>query len=80
MTNLQVTLSVTCKAPFLQSPRVQLGYVLGAESCTQSLSLPITPTKFFTAPEGPIPREAFFTRWRALAGSLSYRQCQPLWL
>ena len=65
---LQVTLTVTCLAPFLQSPRVQLGYVLNGQACTQNLLLPVTPTKFFTPPSASIPRDAFFTRWRALAG------------
>lgn len=61
---------MTCLAPFLQSPRVQLGYLLTGQSCNQNLLLPITLSKFFVAPEAPIPREAFFARWRALTGDL----------
>ena len=65
---LQVTVTVTCTAPFLQSPKLQLGYTSGGQSCSQNLPLPITTTKFVTPPDAPIPRDAFFSRWRALAG------------
>jgi len=59
---------VTCVSPFLQSPRLQLGYVVAGKTCSQNLPLPIATTKFFTPPDTTIPREAFFSRWRALTG------------
>lgn len=66
---LQFTVTVTCTAPFLQSPKLQLGYNHVGEVCNQNLPLPITTTKFVTPPDAAIPREAFFNRWRALAGA-----------
>ena len=69
---MQVTVNVTCTAPFLQSPNLQLGYTAGGQSCSQNLPLPITTTKFVTPPDAPIPRDAFFSRWRALAGDSSH--------
>ena len=68
----QVALTVSCTAPFLQSPKVQLGYTVGGQVCNQNLLLPITATKFFTPPEASVPREAFFSRWRGLTGD--YRE------
>ena len=65
---LQVPLTVACTAPFLAGPRVQLGYVLGGQTVSQSLALPVIAPKFCTPPDSAVPRDAFFQRWRILEG------------
>lgn len=75
-TLMQVTVNVTCTAPFLQSPKVQLGYNHAGEVCNQNLPLPITTTKFVTPPDSAIPRDAFFNRWRALTGETLFLSCE----
>ena len=47
---------------------MQLGYLLNGQACNQDLLLPIASTKFFVPPVAPVPRDAFFARWRALTG------------
>ena len=60
---------ITCTAPFLAAPRVQLGYGLGRQVVSQSLALPVIAPKFCPPPDSAVPREAFFQRWRTLEGA-----------
>ena len=64
----QVTLQVACIASFGSAPPVQLGYSVQGQVLNQTLSLPLSVGKFCTPPGAPVPREAFFSRWRAIAG------------
>ena len=66
---MQVPLNVTCLAPFLAAPRIDLGYTLeSGQALSQSLPLPLVPAKFCVPPTASVPRDAFFQRWRALDG------------
>lgn len=72
---------VSCTAPFLSAPRVQIGYALGGQVVNQNLALPVITPKFCTPPDAAVPREAFFQRWRALEGanfSLDFKLYWPL--
>ncbi len=60
---------VACVAPFTAPPRLQLGYARGGQALSRSLALPVVVSKFCTPPDAPVPREAFFQRWRALPGA-----------
>ena len=71
----QVTLQVACIASFLAAPPVQLGYSVQGQVLNQTLSLPLSVGKFCTPPGAPVPREAFFSRWRAIAGALGGLGC-----
>ena len=73
----QVTLQVACIASFLAAPPVQLGYSVQGQVLNQTLSLPLSVGKFCTPPGAPVPREAFFSRWRAIAGALGGLGCLP---
>ena len=65
----QVALQVLCVAPFLRVPTVQLGYGVLGQTLSQSLNLPLSVGKFCTPPGAPVPRDAFFGRWRAIPGA-----------
>jgi hypothetical protein len=65
---LQVTLTVTATSPFLQPPRLQVGYAVAGQALSQALSLPLVATKFVAPPAGPIARDDFFNQWRSIAG------------
>ncbi|KAK9803215.1 hypothetical protein WJX73_004463 [Symbiochloris irregularis] len=65
---VQVPLSVVCTESFLQPPRAQLGYHAEGQTVNQTLALPLSVGKFITPPGAAVPREAFFARWRAVAG------------
>ncbi len=65
---IQVPLNVTCLAPFLAAPRIDLGYTFSGQPVSRSLPLPLTAAKFCMPPSTSVPREAFFQRWRALDG------------
>jgi hypothetical protein len=60
---------VTCLQPFLEPPRVQLRYTVGARQVVQNLALPLAPHKFMV-PEPTIAKEAFFEKWKSYAGVL----------
>lgn len=64
---LQVLVQVTCLQPFLEPPRLQLRYTVGARQVVQDLALPLAPHKFMV-PEPHIAKEAFFDKWRSYAG------------
>ena len=66
---VQVSLAVVCTASFLQPPRAQLGYNAEGQTVNQTLQLPLSVGKFITPPGAAVPREAFFARWRAIAGA-----------
>eukprot|EP00884_Botryococcus_braunii_P018832 jgi/Botrbrau1/5632/Bobra.55_1s0021.1 len=65
---VQIPLLVACQGPFLLSPPLQVSYAMGEQTMNQTLALPIVVTKFCIPPEVPVPRDAFFARWRALSG------------
>lgn len=67
--NEQVQLSVECLQPFMEPPKLQLGYKTGGQSINQTLKLPLLTTKFLI-PEPDITRDAFFEHWKAYAGIL----------
>lgn len=60
---------VACVAPFLAAPQVQIGYTIGKQTVNQNLQLPLVVAKFCTPPDAPVPKEAFFQRWRSLEGT-----------
>ena len=66
---MQIPLNVTAMAPFVAEPRLQLGYQVEGHAVEQSLALPVAVTKFCSPPDAPLPRDLFFSQWRALAGA-----------
>ena len=60
-------------APFVAEPRLQLGYQVDAHSVGQSLALPVAVTRFCSPPDAPLPRDLFFSQWRALVGAFTRR-------
>ena len=44
----------------------------------QSLALPVAVTKFCSPPDAPLPRDLFFSQWRALAGAQTVDVCPCL--
>jgi len=45
-----------------------------AHAVGQSLALPVAVTKFCSPPDAPLPRDLFFSQWRALGGASPYRR------
>ena len=66
---VQIPLNVTATAPFVAEPRLQLGYQVEGHAVGQSLALPVAVTKFCSPPDAPLPRDLFFSQWRALGGA-----------
>jgi hypothetical protein len=64
---LQVLVQLTCLQPFLERPRLQLRYTVGARQVVQDLALPVAPHKFMV-PEPHIAKEAFFDKWKSYPG------------
>jgi hypothetical protein len=62
---------VACVAPFLACPTVQISYTCGQQTVNQTLPLPLVVAKFCTPPDSPVPKEAFFHRWRTVEGACS---------
>lgn len=73
---MQVALKVTCVSSFPDVPHLQLSYSLQGQQVAQNLMLPIVVAKFCTPPDNPVPKDVFFTRWRAIAGQPSVL-CMP---
>lgn len=67
---MQVALKVTCVSSFPDVPHLQLSYSQQGQQVAQNLMLPIVVSKFCTPPDNPVPKEVFFSRWRAIAGQL----------
>lgn len=67
---MQVALKVTCISSFPDVPHLQLSYSQHNQQVAQNLMLPIVVSKFCTPPDNPVPKEVFFSRWRAIAGQL----------
>lgn len=65
---VQVALKVTCISSFPDVPHLQLSYSQQGQQVAQNLMLPIVVSKFCTPPDNPVPKEVFFSRWRAIAG------------
>ncbi|KAL3140296.1 hypothetical protein ABBQ38_004564 [Trebouxia sp. C0009 RCD-2024] len=65
---VQVALKVTCVSSFPDVPHLQLSYSQQGQQVAQNLMLPIVVSKFCTPPDNPVPKEVFFSRWRAIAG------------
>ena len=65
---LQVALKVTCVSSFPDVPHLQLSYSIQGQQVAQNLMLPIVVSKFCTPPDNPVPKDVFFSRWRAIAG------------
>eukprot|EP00210_Caulerpa_lentillifera_P000422 g410.t1 len=61
---IQVQLNVECTQPFMEPPTMQLSYQLEGNYLTQTLKLPILPTKFLQ-PFPDISQESFFEHWKA---------------
>ena len=63
-----MSLSVTCLAPFLQPPSLQLGYTLpsSGQTLARTLQLPLLVTKFSQPVE--VPQQVFTLRWGQVAG------------
>lgn len=72
---LQVALRVTCVSSFPDVPHLQLSYSIQGQQVAHNLMLPIVVSKFCTPPDNPVPKDVFFSRWRAIAGK-SLRQTQ----
>ncbi len=70
---LQVALRVTCVSSFPDVPHLQLSYSIQGQQVAHNLMLPIVVSKFCTPPDNPVPKDVFFSRWRAIAGK---RLCQ----
>ena len=66
---VQIPLNITAMAPFVAEPRLQLGYQVEGHGVGRSLALPVALTKFCSPPDAPLPRDLFFSQWRALAGA-----------
>ncbi len=71
---VQIPLNVTAIAPFVAEPRLQLGYQVEGHAVGQSLALPVAVTKFCSPPDAPLPRDLFFSQWRALGGASPCRR------
>jgi len=65
---LQVALRVTCVSSFPDVPHLQLSYSIQGQQVAHNLMLPIVVSKFCTPPDNPVPKDVFFSRWRAIAG------------
>lgn len=65
-----MALKVTCVSSFPDVPHLQLSYSQHNQQVAQNLMLPIVVSKFCTPPDNPVPKEVFFSRWRAIAGQL----------
>jgi hypothetical protein len=63
----QVLVQLTCLQPFLEPPRLQLRYTVGARQVVQDLALPVAPHKFMVA-EPHIAKDAFFDKWKSYPG------------
>jgi hypothetical protein len=74
----QVLAQVTCLQPFLEPPRVQLRYSIGARQVVQDLALPLAPHKFMV-PEPHIAKEAFFDKWKSYPGAAGIYHLSGLW-
>lgn len=61
---------MTCVSSFPDVPHLQLSYSQQGQQVAQNLMLPIVVSKFCTPPDNPVPKEVFFSRWRAIAGQL----------
>ncbi len=72
---LQVALRVTCVSSFPDVPHLQLSYSIQGQQVAHNLMLPIVVSKFCTPPDNPVPKDVFFSRWRAIAGK-SFCQTQ----
>ena len=57
-----VRIGVTATAPFAAAPTLSLCY----STVAITLPLPSPPVKFVAPPAAPVPRDAFFAKWRAL--------------
>ena len=67
---------MTCVSSFPDVPHLQLSYSLQGQQVAQNLMLPIVVSKFCTPPDNPVPKDVFFSRWRAIAGQL-LAHCSP---
>ena len=67
---MQVVLGVTCVSSFPDVPHLQLSYSLQGQQVAQNLMLPIVVSKFCTPPDNAVPKDVFFSRWRAISGQL----------
>lgn len=76
---MQVALKVTCISSFPDVPHLQLSYSQQGQQVAQNLMLPIVVSKFCTPPDNPVPKEVFFSRWRAISGQLLHA-CKPVGL
>ena len=72
---VQVALKVTCVSSFPDVPHLQLSYSLQGQQVAQNLMLPIVVAKFCTPPDNPVPKDVFFSRWRAIAGQPPLYAC-----
>ena len=64
---IQVHLSVECAQPFAEPPSMQLSYKMETNAMTQTLKLPVLPSKFLQ-PFPDISQEMFFEYWKAQQG------------
>ena len=70
---MQVLLRVTCVSSFADVPHLQLSYNVQGQQVAQNLMLPIVVSKFCTPPDKPVPKEVFFSRWKAIQGLPYFR-------